>query len=116
MSNNTVVFQGTNFINLTPHAIVLRFEGEEVTFPASGVVARVSEVYDEAVGCFVRSRFGEVQNLPEESDGTRFIVSGLVFGAVPQHRIDVVAPATGHASVARNDKGHILSVPYFLTK
>jgi len=101
----------TNFINLTPHAIVLN-DGR--TFDATGNVARVqADLVDLGNGMF-RQTFGDVQGLPAPVDGTMFIVSGLVFSATD--RTDVVAPATAHKDVKRNDAGQIVSVPGFIVK
>jgi hypothetical protein len=52
-----------------------------------------------------------VIDLPEPIEGTAFIVSGLVAGAVS--RSDVFSPATGPKDEAiRNDKGHIIAVKF----
>lgn len=98
------------FVNLTPHAIVLN-DGR--TFEPSGAIARVSASFAEAGPDLFTQVFGEVENLPAPVEGTTFIVSGLVKAALPE-RSDVVAPATGHPAVVRNEKGHIVSVPGFV--
>lgn len=100
------------FINLTPHAIVLN-DGR--VFPASGNVARVSAGFSDFSGDFCCQKFGDVTGLPDPVDGVFFIVSGLVFDRTDR-RPDVVAPATGHPLCVRNDKGQIVSVPGFLRK
>lgn len=100
-----------NFINLTPHAIVLN-DGRK--FEAAGNVARVSADLVEVEAGMFRQTFGEVTGLPDPVDGTRFIVSGLVFSATD--RADVVAPATAHKDVIRNEAGQIVSVPGFIVK
>lgn len=100
-----------NFVNLTPHAITLN-DGR--TFTATGNVARVSaELVEVETGMF-RQTFGEVTGLPAPVEGTMFIVSGMVFAATD--RSDVVAPATSHKDVVRNEAGHIVSVPGFIVK
>ena len=108
----------TNFINLTPHAVVFRGPAGDQTFPPSGKVARVSELpcsvtrTIEGIPILSRTQFGEVLDLPEPSDGTVFIVSGLVAGQVS--RADVIAPATGpNDGAVRNEKGHIVAVTQF---
>jgi len=105
-----------NFVNLTPHAIVVRLaDGTDLTFPPSGKVARVDEMPTTVVGdldgipILSRTVFGQVVDLPEPIEGTAFIVSGLVAGVV--YRGDVFSPATGPKDGAiRNDKGHIIAV------
>jgi hypothetical protein len=105
-----------NFLNLTPHPIVVRLnDGSDLTFPPSGKVARVDELPTQIVGdvngipIMARTVFGEVIDLPEPVEGLGYIVSGLVAGAVS--RADVFAPATGPKDGAvRNDKGHIVAV------
>jgi hypothetical protein len=103
------------FINLTPHAIKLN---DGTTFPPSGVVARVSADLQavETVGGvqLFRQKFGEVEGLPAEVPGTMYIVSALVFSAVD--RDDCVAPATSSKETIRDEAGHIVSVPGFVTK
>ena len=99
------------YVNLTPHAIVLN-DGR--SFPASGVLARVSAGYSDIVDDACSQTFGDVQDLPAPVVGTRYIVSALVLGALDGTRTDVVAPATGHPGAVRNDKGHIVSVPCFV--
>lgn len=107
-----------NFVNLTPHAIILN-DGRR--FEATGNVARVSaDLAECATGNgtwgprMFRQTFGDVTGLPDPVDGTMFIVSGLVFSATD--RTDVVAPATSHKDVVRNEAGQIVSVPGFIVK
>ena len=105
-----------NFVNLTPHPIVVRLnDGSDLTFPPSGKVARVDELPTTTVGevggvkILSRTVFGEVIDLPEPTEGVGYIVSGLVAGVV--YRADVFAPATGPKDNAiRNEKGHIVAV------
>ena len=99
------------YLNYTPHAIVLN-SGE--VFEPSGTVARVNSAFSEIVygECF--QMLGEVEGLPEETEGVSLIVSAMVLDA--SNRNDLVAPATGHPKTIRNDKGHIVSVPCFLRK
>lgn len=103
------------FINLTPHAIRLN-DGR--SFDPSGVVARVSADLQtvESIGGvqLFRQTFGKVEGLPEEIPGTMYIVSAMVLNAVD--RKDCVAPATGSRETVRNEAGHIVSVPGFVTK
>lgn len=104
------------FINLTPHAIRLN---DGTMFEPSGVVARVSADLQavEPVGGvqLFRQTFGDVEGLPEQMPGTMYIVSALVLAAI-DNRLDCVAPATGSKETVRNEAGHIVSVPGFVTK
>lgn len=100
-----------NFINLTPHTVVLN---DGTTYPASGIVARVSATYSDfdPNGVAVVN-FGEPVGLPAPKKDTLFIVSGLLKQACPQ-RTDLVSPATGHPACVRDEQGRILSVPGFV--
>ena len=95
-------------INLTPHRVNV---GDKAYEP-SGTVARVAVSYGEIHNGVALQSYGEVEGLPDPQPGTMYIVSGLVLGAC-QDRPDVVAPATGHPDVVRNEKGHIVGVPCF---
>lgn len=97
------------YINCTPHPIVLK---DGTTYQPSGDIVRVSASFEEVEPGVYRQVFGEIQGLPEAQDGVRYIVSGLVLSA--SDRQDLVAPATGHPEVVRNEKGHIVSVPGFV--
>ena len=100
------------FVNVTPHAIVLN---NGTSFPSEGI-ARVAASFSafDADGC-CEQQFGEVTGLPAPADDVLYIVSGLVLTAAKAAgRVDVVAPATGHPEVVRNEKGHIVSVPGFV--
>lgn len=99
------------FLNLTPHTIVLN---DGTTYESEGV-ARVGSSFTEF------NEFGlcqqvlsEVEGLPEQEDGVLLIVSFMVLDA--SDREDLVAPATGHPDVVRNEKGQIQSVPGFIAK
>lgn len=86
-------------INLTPHAINIMPEGANgpvITIPPSGQVARcathrvqVDTVAVDGVPIPVnKTKFGEVEGLPDPQPNTIFIVSAVVAQAVP-HRPDV---------------------------
>lgn len=100
----------TNIINLTPHP--LNVGG--ASYPTSGEIARVAVQFTPIVDGFCRQEFGEVEGLPAPQDGVLYAVSAMVFAATD--RTDVIAPATGHPDVLRNDKGHIMSAPCWLSK
>lgn len=107
-------------INLTPHTVRLN-NGKE--FPPSGQVARVSnqftmntspELLKEDIYIF-SVEYGEILGLPEEKENVLYIVSNLVLEAGKKlGRTDLIAPATGHPEVIRNEQGQIISVPGFI--
>jgi len=105
---------GMRFVNLTPHALTVEGLG---TIPASGEVARVV-VNQTNVGTVggVRLRAqlkGAVTGLPPASEGTIYIVSGMVLDALNgTRRADVVAPDTGADAVRQN--GQIVAVRGFI--
>lgn len=109
--------------NFTPHAITV----DGVTYPPSGIVARVSVEHQEIVDGCTRASFGFL-NFVKDGRGLNpleddfdlngiVIVSAMVF---EDRKNDSnphtcwVAPATGHPDVVRDDKGQIVSVPAFL--
>lgn len=99
------------YINLTPHSVRLN-DGRE--FPPSGTVARVATAYSDIVDDVACVVYGDVQGLPAPVEGARYIVSGMVLGALNGARPDVVAPCTGHPAAVRNERGQIVSVPCFV--
>lgn len=100
------------FVNCTPHDIMLN---DGTVFPKSGNIARVSvDFTDFDADGICEQVFGEVEGIPEPQENTKYIVSLVVLGATD--RDDVVAPATGHPDVVRNDKGHIVSVAGFVSR
>ena len=113
------------FINLTPHSIAVRDVNNAITvFPASGTIARVGTSWEQGtdVGAFASFTvtYTTIEGLPSiAGDGDEmYIVSAMVLEAAKavSHPLlkSLIAPATGHANVSRNDKGHILSVPGFV--
>ena len=81
--------------NLTPHDInVVCGNGEVITYPKSGAVARCSSTTTKTgdingIPCF-STQFGEVVGLPEQIEGTYLIVSLLVKSAC--NRADLLSP------------------------
>ena len=69
-------------INLTPHAVTVRSQAGDRTFPPSGQVARVatqSVLVDEIDGIPVfEQTFGDIEGLPDPEEGTISIVSMMV--------------------------------------
>mgnify|MGYP000163574378 CR=1 FL=1 len=92
-------------INLTPHKLNIVTENGTVTVEPSGTIARCSvtntpvRILPNGVTLY-RTVYGEVTGLPEEQEGTIYVVSGLVRGAVPT-RLDVASPG----ELIRNEEG-----------
>ena len=108
-TTNNNVNNNLQFINCTPHDIVLN---NGMIIKASGIIARVSNKFsefDNKLCCNVS--YGDIENLPAPEEGKVYIVSAMVLSAT--NRKDVVAPATGHPECIR-DKGLIVSVPGFV--
>ena len=100
------------FINLTPHPVVIIKEAGNITFPASGQVARCAQE-TECIGDLdgiplSRSRFGEVVDLPPKTDGVYYIVSRLVRSALPERK-DLLVPN----EMVRDEKGVIIGCRSF---
>lgn len=90
----------SKFVNLTPHALVLRTADGDITVPPSGQQARVATKSGavsarEGIPVLVASptSYGSVEGIPEPVEGTFYLVSALVLGRVS--RPDVFAPGTG---------------------
>jgi hypothetical protein len=106
--------------NLTPHAVTVA----GVTYPPSGIVARVATIHSPVVDGTTTVGYGPVEFFREgelitlsgyEFDGTVNIVSSIVLDRVRHWKTGVwVAPATGHPDVVRDDRGQIVSVPAFI--
>lgn len=99
-------------INLTPHPIVLRLpDGQDVTLPPSGIVARVS-MLEEVVGTvaglpLIRRRPGPVIGLPNGDQPC--IVSSMVLTALPAGSPGIYAPDTGPTAI-RDERGLVVAV------
>jgi hypothetical protein len=107
-----------NFVNLTPHSIVLSLpDGSEINIPSSGEVARVAtlpaaprQVEGVPIPVVPSPAYGDVTGLPAPVEGVAFLVSGLVLSRCGG-RGDVFAPATGPADGAiRDERGQIRAV------
>lgn len=98
-------------INLTPHEINVFTEAGTITFPASGNVARVStkrETVQQIDGIPVNhTTFGEVVGLPEQKEGTFYIVSLATAKAVNRSDLLVTDEAV------RDDDGKIIGCKAF---
>jgi len=103
-------------INLTPHDVVIVDDsGKEIKrYLASGQVARVNtqaEPIGEIDGIqVVRTKYGDVDGLPDKQPDTVYLVSLVVAQALRGSRTDVYVPDTGPGSVVRDDKGQIIGV------
>ena len=99
-------------INLTPHEINL-IGGP--TFEPSGEVARISSTNESAGELqvngesipLITQQFGEVIGLPQEKEGTLFIVSGLIFAN--SERDDLLVPG----EQVRDDTGRVIGCKSF---
>ena len=96
-------------VNLTPHEVnIVLDNGETVTVPASGQLARVSAKTVRADFSIneipvTQTLYGEVEGLPDPEEGTAFIVSQLVASRVPT-RYDVYIPN----EAIRDEAGRII--------
>jgi hypothetical protein len=105
------------FINCTPHEINLVGVG---IIPVSGTITRVGTTRSDAGVCggvrVTRQMLGQVENLPQPTNDTIFIVSGMVLDAIKKMNsnisnragTDVFAPDTGSDAVREN--GQIVAV------
>ena len=105
MKNNIKV------VNCTPHDVNLITGNGNITFPRSGIIPRLTEQQNKINSVIVngikidimKKSFLEPEGLPEPQEGTIFIVSALVAGAV-KHRDDLVIPN----DTIRDDQGRII--------
>lgn len=96
------------FLNLTPHAIVIRLTGQpDIVVPPSGQQARVAvrqipvgsvPVAEDTTVPLVKNEYGPVEGLPAPEEDTVLLVSLLVLGRVTG-RSDVAAPDTGTTAI-----------------
>ena len=103
-------------LNLTPHAIVVMNEAQEIiaNFPASGTTARLINEFSSAqdyLGIPVSvTKVVGMDNVPPAEEMKPFLVSSMVLDALgPEYHGIAFAPDTG-ASAVRNEKGHIIGV------
>lgn len=107
-------------VNLTQHDINIIYENGSVVIPASGQVARVNSTAIETGQIegipVVQTIYSDVDGLPDEEEGTVYIVSTLVLQALKANnidRIDCVAPNTSPGSAVRDEQGRIIGVHSF---
>lgn len=106
-----------NFVNLTPHDIIVRSENGDRVFQPSGQVARlntrqINVTPIEGIPVVV-TQLGVVEGLPEPKNGIFYIVSSLIAQAV-RNRPDVFSPDTGPTAIRDEDK-QIVAVIRFQT-
>ena len=89
------------YINLTQHTITDVMTGK--TYEPSGIEARASTkatLLNEIDGTKIYAyKQVDIESLPEPKPNTMYIVSNMALNAVPEHRIDVVAPGPAKRSV-----------------
>ena len=114
------------FLNLTPHAIVIKNGDINVTVEPSGMLARVATSEVAAGTCggipVIRRAMGEVSfgDLARDqiTPDTILLVSSMVLDALSaDHELarNCFAPDTGQTA-ERNEKGHIVSVSRLVGK
>ena len=84
------------FINLTPHDVIISKANDDYIIPRSGKVARVLTKYlnYEIIDTILVSNqlAVDIRNLPNPAKNTFYIVSSRVAGAVSKTRTDVLSP------------------------
>ena len=115
------VDQQETIINATPHALNICDEAGEIvdTIPApidKSQIARVSSTATN-VGTLrgynvVRTEYGDVEGLEEETPGVVYLVSAMVGQVLAGKRNDIYSPDTGATAVRNN--GQIVGVRQFI--
>ncbi len=99
-------------VNLTPHDVVIRQDGEDIVIPRSDKVARVkeTEIHTETIdGVEVTDiYYDKTLNLPEPKENTYYVVS-IVVAYANCDRQDLVFPDGLNAY--RDENGQIEAVP-----
>lgn len=103
-----------NILNYTPHPIKVVNPDKTITEFASQGIARCaakSEKVAEVGGipCFT-TKYGEIENLPQQKPGVALIVSALVRTQLPD-RLDLLSPS----GLVRDDKGNVIGCQGFDT-
>ena len=109
-------FKKMNVINLTPHEICLKNQGEWLTWKPSGIYARCYQTFREVDEVRVYQKSEEVEGLPSATKGTFYIVSKLILRRLAiegVYREDLLAPDTG-ATAMRDQHGRITGVMRFM--
>lgn len=102
------------YLNLTPHALYVKtVDGEYITIPPSGDVARV--IYDRLppeqtniagheIAVAVAGSPREIVGLPDPEEGVVLIVAKAVVDASPRHRGDLMSPGR----LIRDEDGNVV--------
>jgi endonuclease YncB( thermonuclease family) len=94
------------FVNLTPHALVIRLDRVDHVIPPSGGVARVTTtdtVVAHVEGIPVTfTTFGRVEGIPAPEKNVIYLASLLA--AQEARRGDVLAPDTGPTAIREDGK------------
>jgi hypothetical protein len=126
------VEKGVRIINLTPHQLnIYDLSGEVVILsippPPEGTPIPKVSTTSKIVGAVkidgmeisVRKvTYGDVENLPEEKEGTIYIVSTLVMLALKDKGVkrgNLLSPDTNADSVVRDRDGRVFGVKYLQT-
>lgn len=107
-------------INLTPHAVTFRINGQDTTIAPSGTTARLVDSASvpgnpiDGIPVTRRSPVGRVEGIPDPVPGAVYLVSTIVLNALFAEgcrRQDVVAPGTGPTdNPIRDERGQIAAV------
>lgn len=102
-----------NFVNLTPHDVVLN---NGTVYPKTGTVARVSTTKSQRDSNGVAHvQYGDPTGIPDPAQDALYIVSAIVMDH--SNRTDLVAPDTGDPECRKSEDGKIIiSVPGFISK
>ncbi len=104
------------FINLTPHTVVIYENGRISNALPSAGNARVTVLPEQpemidGIPVLPPVQYGDVTGLPDSQPHTLYIVSLVVAIAMTDSgRRDLVIPAWDPSNVIRNAEGHIIGV------
>ena len=116
-----VEVNGVEFVNLTPHDVVIFLNNQTITIPASGTILRV-QFKKKLVGWIAgipvyRIELSNIDQLPPKKPNRYYIVSFLTLWAIQRthkDRDDFLAPDTTPGSVVRDSlTGRIMGVRGF---
>lgn len=109
----------SNFINLTPHDVVLRLGGTDYVFPASGHLARV-KAEEKIIGNLhgvpvTQHRYSDIEFPEDLVRGKVAIVSSMFLDAAPLDlTFTCVSPDTGKTCI--REDGRVVAVTRFRMK